>query len=382
VATDYSNAKWPMVELGVVCDLESGSRQKGGAVDRGIYSIGGEQISSDNIIRFEKMKYITENHFLEMKKGILQKDDVLMVKDGATTGKMGYWGFDYRAAVNEHVFIFRAKEKILSRYLFSILLSDSFQYELKPYIKGIIGGISLEIKKIKIPLPPLEIQEQIVAELDAYQNIITGAKQIVANWRPEFIQDSNWPIRKLSEIADFQEGPGIMAVDFKKEGVPLIRLKCLNDNFATLEGCNFLDKTKVENKWKHFKLEAGDLLLSTSGSLGRVSEVGKNIVGCIAYTGIIRFRPRNNEIYSSFLKYFLMSEYFINQAVTASTGVTLKHFGPTHLNKMEIAVPPIAIQKQIVEKIEGERVLIEAAKKLIGIYEGKIKEVVGKLWRE
>lgn len=104
------------------------------------------------------MKYITEAHFSDMRKGILSKGDVLMVKDGATTGKMGYWDFDYRAAVNEHVFIFRVKDQILSKYLYNVLLSDSFQYELEPYIKGIIGGISLEIKTIRVPLPPLEIQ--------------------------------------------------------------------------------------------------------------------------------------------------------------------------------------------------------------------------------
>ena len=77
-----------------------------------------------------------------------------------------------------------------------------------------------------------------------------------------------------------------------------------------------------------------------------------------------------------------MSEYFVNQAELASTGVTLKHFGPTHLNKMEIMIPPITIQKQIVEKIEAERALIESAKKLIEIYEQKTKDVIAKLWSE
>lgn len=42
----------------------------------------------------------------------------------------------------------------------------------------------------------------------------------------------------------------------------------------------------------------------------------------------------------------------------------------------------VKIQKQIVEKIEAERVLVEGNNKLIEIYEGKIKEVIGKLWEE
>jgi len=47
-----------------------------------------------------------------------------------------------------------------------------------------------------------------------------------------------------------------------------------------------------------------------------------------------------------------------------------------------ISLPPLEIQKQIVEKIEAERAMVESAKKLIEIYEQKIKDVIAKLWGE
>jgi type I restriction enzyme M protein len=270
--------------------------------------------------------------------------------------------------------------KANSKYLYYVL--DSAKDAMAGLMQG-AANVSMktsDIAEFQIPLPPLEIQEQIAAELDGYQKIINGARQIVSSWKPSFTQDSNWIPQKLSDLTDYQEGPGIMAVDFRKAGVPLIRLKGLANNIASLYGCNFLDPKKVEKKWSHFKLKLGDLLLSTSGSLGKVSEVGPELVGCVAYTGIIRFRPKNNKIETGFLKYFLMSEYFTNQALSASTGVTLKHFGPTHLNKMEIMAPSLEIQKQIVEKIEAERALVDSAKKLIEIYEQKTKDSVEKLW--
>ena len=102
---------------------------------------------------------------------------------------------------------------------------------------------------------------------------------------------SNWKIEPFNNWVDFQEGPGILAKDFKEKGIPLLRLKSINNRIASLNGCNFLDPNKVKTKWDHFRLEEGDLLLSSSASLGRVSEVDAQTTGSIAYTGIIRMRP-------------------------------------------------------------------------------------------
>jgi restriction endonuclease S subunit len=52
------------------------------------------------------------------------------------------------------------------------------------------------------------------------------------------------------------------------------------------------------------------------------------------------------------------------------------------LKAIEIPLPSIEVQKQIVERIESERVFIEGNKKLIEIYEQKTKEALAKLWEE
>src|SRR5690606_20155377 len=95
------------------------------------------------------------------------------------------------------------------------------------------------------------------------------------------------------------------------------------------------------------RLKEKDILLSTSGSLGRVSEVVAQQEGSICYTGIIRFRPRSDRILCSFIKYFLQSKQFKLQAESSASGSVLSHFGPTHLKKMSFPVPPIDYQKFI-----------------------------------
>lgn len=152
----------------------------------------------------------------------------------------------------------------------------------------------------------------------------------------------------FDDVVDFQEGPGILAKDFHDTGVPLIRLKGMEKPIATLDGCNYLDPEKVKKKWSHFTLKSGDLLLSTSGTLGRVSEVDDSTEGSIAYTGIIRFRPKDENVLDRlFLKHFLSSNVFKAQAQSVASGSVLRHFGPSHLKKMEILLPDIKSQRNI-----------------------------------
>ncbi|MDP3397197.1 MAG: restriction endonuclease subunit S [Methanoregula sp.] len=161
-----------------------------------------------------------------------------------------------------------------------------------------------------------------------------------------------WELVNFFDYVDFQEGPGIMAVDFTEYGIPLIRLVNLRRKTVTLEGCNFLSPEKVESKWSHFKLKNQDILISSSASTGIVSEVTKESEGSIAYTGIIRLRPKNEALDREFLKIFVGSEIFTRQIDALVTGSTIHHYGPSHLKRVTIPLPPLSVQRQIVAVLE------------------------------
>lgn len=150
----------------------------------------------------------------------------------------------------------------------------------------------------------------------------------------------------FQDVVDFQEGPGIMARDFRQGGVPLIRLAGLT-GISLLEGCNYLDPDMVEQKWSHFRLHEGDTLISTSASLGRVARVGKDAVGAVPYTGIIRMRPRDERLDSEFIQYLVTGNHFQQQVEAMGAGSVMRHFGPTHLRTMTLMVPSLAEQRAI-----------------------------------
>nr|WP_306325145.1 restriction endonuclease subunit S [Streptomyces venezuelae] len=160
---------------------------------------------------------------------------------------------------------------------------------------------------------------------------------------------TGWPNVPLTEVLDFQEGPGIMARDFHPEGVPLIRLAGLKRGAPLLTGCDFLDGEKVSQRWAHFRLQQGDVLLSTSASLGETATVDVSGEGAIAYTGIIRFRPKGDKILGRFIPHALTAPSFKRQIEAVGGGSVIKHFGPTHLRQMTVCVPPLREQQAIAE---------------------------------
>jgi type I restriction enzyme S subunit len=156
-----------------------------------------------------------------------------------------------------------------------------------------------------------------------------------------------WVEVPFSDAIDFQEGPGILARDFRAHGTPLVRLSGLNRGGSALEGCNYLDPETVAKRWSHFALAKGDVLLSTSASLGRIAIVGEDAIGAIPYTGIIRMRPKSDRVSAGFIRYLLEAPNFQRQAEIVGVGSVIRHFGPMHLRQMTLFLPPLVHQRAI-----------------------------------
>ncbi|WP_297925027.1 DUF559 domain-containing protein [Metallibacterium sp.] len=156
-----------------------------------------------------------------------------------------------------------------------------------------------------------------------------------------------WRVESFPDVIDFQEGPGILAKDFREEGIPLVRLSGLDRGGSVLAGCNYLDPETVAKRWSHFALAEGDILLSTSASLGRIAVVGGDGVGAIPYTGIIRMRPLDARLIAPFIRYLLEGPDFQRQAEMVGAGSVIRHFGPMHLRQMSVRLPPPEEQRAI-----------------------------------
>jgi type I restriction enzyme S subunit len=121
---------WEVGTLGqVVGEIVSGGRPKGGAALEGVPSVGAENVIGLGKYDFTKDKHVPRDFFeeLQRKRAAIRPGDVLLYKDGAQIGRKTYFdcGFPHaECAVNEHVFIIRAKLPYYQRYVFFWLDQD------------------------------------------------------------------------------------------------------------------------------------------------------------------------------------------------------------------------------------------------------------------
>lgn len=173
----------------------------------------------------------------------------------------------------------------------------------------------------------------------------------------------HWEVVPFKRRVGFQEGPGIMAADFRDSGVPLIRIACLQHEVASLSGCNYLDPVTVQRRWRHFGIRAGDYLLTASASTGAVVLATETVAGAIPYTGILRLWPVSPKTFMPFVRLYIGAQPFKEQIDVAKAGVAIEHFGPTHLKRMWVALPPYDEQRGIVDSIEQHTSPIDTAKR-------------------
>ncbi len=202
--------------------LESGSRPKGGVrgITEGIPSIGGEHLNENGGFRFESIKFVPCSFFERMNQGHVQTGDILIVKDGATTGKVSLVRGDFPydpAVVNEHVFICRPDEGVYSAFLFYFLFSKEGQDRILENFRGSAqGGINKSFAPgTAVPLAPLAEQKRIVAkveELLARVNVVrkrlAKVKEILKRFRQSVLAaacsgqlTADWRTRHSNEEA-------------------------------------------------------------------------------------------------------------------------------------------------------------------------------------
>jgi type I restriction enzyme, S subunit len=287
----------------------------------------------------------------------LKRGDVLMT-EGGDLDKLGrgtVWNDEITNCLHQnHVFAVRPDQRrLLPEYLTLVTqtaYARAYFESTGTKTTNLASTSSSKIRDFKIPLPALDEQQRIVDFLDgetaridalatsyeAYKATIAERAQRVTN---TLIDEAGDPV-PLKYFVQFREGPGIMAVDFRDEGTPLIRIAGLLNGEVTLNGANYLEDKIVATRWRQFRLRMGDYIISGSATMGAVSVVNdKTIVGAIPYTGLIILRPTIPDVCMEYVAIAVSSGMFIRQIDMLKAGATMQHFGPTHLAQVSLPFP-------------------------------------------
>lgn len=294
----------------------------------------------------ETQRYIDQDTHDTFLRGYIEKDMPIMTLVGGGIGNVAL-APGPEAVIVQNTIGFKVNESILNKkYLYYWFIDRHEQIIGLNRGSGQPSIRKTDIEGLDIDLPNLEIQQKIVRilssldqkiELNNRQNsLITELLKL--NYE-KTTRGSNAKTKvALQNIFNFQEGPGIRNWQYvEKDGTRFINIRCIKDDDLDLSTANMISVEEANGKYAHFLLKEGDIVVSTSGTLGRSQIIRKAHLPLCLNTSVIRFWPKEPYYYSFMYCYIISSEFLHNLDVMA-TGSAQRNFGPMHLRQIDIDI--------------------------------------------
>ncbi|OQA93723.1 MAG: putative type I restriction enzymeP M protein [Microgenomates group bacterium ADurb.Bin219] len=384
-AVNKGNQKWSMVELGEVSVLvQRGKSPKYG--DGGLQVIKSGQARGYFEFDFSKQYFVTEDFVIDHRK--LEVGDLLINSTGVgTAGRVTLFNLNGAYLVDSHITIVRLDQNRANPVFVLYALVNEYGFKgIEKLARGNGGQIELSletIKTLKIPLPPIEVQKEIVKQIEDYQKIIDGAKQMVENWLPIPQVDPKWPMKLIKEVA--QVNPAKPAVkewlmDRDVSFLPMSSLSIGSPNPFSMETRKLKDVIKG-----YTSFQDDDILLAKitpcfeNGKLGIV----KNLNGGIGFgsTEFIVIRANKDVIHPLWIWLFIYQKEFIERGKNFMTGSAgQKRVPASYVENYQIPVPDLDSQTRQIKKLQMDFDLInELKRKVIPEFEEKIKRTINEI---
>ena len=261
------------------------------------------------------------------------------------------------------------------RYLFHVLKTLNLQS-----FKGGAGIPGLNRNDVydacKIPLPPLEVQHQIVAEIEGYQKIIDGARQVLDNYKPHIVVKAAWTVCSLGDVCTQITDGTHQTPTYVVCGVPFLRV---TDLTGSSDSKKFISKEEHAVLTKRCRPLRDDVLYSKNGTIGVAKRVDWDYEFSI-FVSLALLKPKPEVVDPQYLETYLNSVAALAQAKGYSKSGTVTNLHLVEIRQMTIPLPDLPTQHAIVAEIKAEQALVNANCELIRRLEAKIKTTIDRVW--
>ena len=282
--------------------------------------------------------------------------------DGANAGTVFYRNTKFN--VTNVCGLLKVKvEEMISKFLYYFLVIKAPEYVNRGM--GNPKLMSNVMEKIKVPVPPLEVQEEIVRILDDYTKSVEELKEkinkeLIArkkqySWYRDYLLkfENKVEIVKLKDIAtEMYRGNGIKREEVRETGIPCVRYGEIYTEYGISfeKTKSYTDENLITNK-KY--IEYGDILFAITGE--SVEEIGKSTayIGkekCLVGGDILVMKHKQDPVY---LSYVLSTENSQKQKSKGKIKSKVVHTNATDIGEIEIPLPPLEVQKRIVEVLDN-----------------------------
>lgn len=264
--------------------------------------------------------------------------------------------------VNNHAHVIkfenRNTQRFVEYYFAAIDISDYVSGAAQPKFN------QQKLNALPIPLPSLSEQQQIVDFLDAefakIDELKKQAEQSLQNAKDLFqaalkemlTPKDGWKEYKFGDICKFIRGPfggSLKKECFKDEGYPVYEQQ--NAIYNKFSFRYFINEEKYKSMVR-FTVNPGDLIMSCSGTIGKVAIVPSDAPIGIINQALLKLTP-TKLVFNEFLKYLMESSYFNEIIDKYSDGAAIKNIASVEtLKSIVLTLPDYAIQKNIVNTLD------------------------------
>jgi len=364
VAAVRHTGKWPMVKLGEVCELYQPKTITGTDIkETGSFKVFG---ANGVIGYFDKY-----NH---------EEPEIAVTCRGATCGTVNMT--EPRSWITGNSMVVKPKIDGISKlFLYHLLkhsdLSSTISGSAQPQITR------QSLAPFEIPLPPIDEQERIVAELEGYRKVIEGARQILANYKPTIRIDPAWPTRELGKISNIFSGgtPSKAKIEYWNGNIPWVSPKDMKVDRIT-NTIDHISKKAVADSAVNLVPEGAVLCVVRSGILAHTFPVAIADVRLTFNQDINGIVVDKEYIIPEWLFYVFCSFEADILARGIKRGGTVHSLQNDFLRERPIPLPPLSVQREIVAELEKERKLVNANRDLIARMEARIRTKLAEVWGE
>jgi type I restriction enzyme M protein len=379
---DDTNHLFPQVELGSICKPEYGFTAS--AEDTGdTRLVRITDIAPDGRIRKDDPKFIKLTR--ESEPFLLKKGDLLVARTGATFGKTMLFDEAYQAVFASYLIRLRfPQNNILPEFYWSFAQSDRYWEQARNLATG--GGQpqfnGSALTQIRIPLPPLEVQKEIVAEIDGYHKVIAGAHAVLDNYRPNIPIHPDWPTVPLKDVCVIKSGgtPDRSNDAFWNGDIPWVTTMLID--YGVIDRANEFITQEGLNNSSTWIVPKGTVLMAMYGqgvTRGRVAVLG---IDAAINQACAAFQIRDGLLEPRYLFRVLQSRYEDLRRISDARGGNQSNLNAQVLKEYSIPLPPLPTQQAIVAEIEAEQALVDANRELIDRFEKKIQATFARVWGE
>ena len=332
--------------------------------ESGIKFLRAQNVVDGKILIDDDILFIdNETHNSKLKRSHILKGDVLLTIAG-TIGRTAIVEIDEELNCNQAVAIIRlGNSEIHPNFLCHFFATSNAQSQFTMgKVTATIPNLSLsQIKKLKIPLPPIDQQKKIAAILDAADAYRQKTKALIEKY-DELTQSlfldmfgdpvSNprgWEKVELGKVLDVRDGTHD-SPKYKESGYPLVTSKNIKNGKLILDDVNYISEEDYNKINLRSKVDVGDIIMPMIGTIGNPLLVDFEVNFAIKNVALFKFKD-NSIIINKMLLNLLNGHFLERFSSLNNKGGTQKFVSLGDIRKMIVPIPPLHLQNQFAERV-------------------------------